>query len=284
MNDNGKLTYLLKLTFGTLLVTVGVYFFKFPNHFSTGGVSGISVVLGEVLPHMTPGAIQLLLNAALLLIGFRAMGGRFGLATAYASLLMSGVTFVLERVYPMPAPFTSQPLLELVFAVMLPAFGSAILFNMNASTGGTDIVAVLLKKYTRMDIGRALLLTDVLVVVASAAVFGMETGLFSLLGLGMKSLMVDSVIENINLCKFFTIMTEHPDPICRFIVNELNRGATTYDGEGAFTHKKRKIIVTVVTRGQAIRLRQHVKAIDPHAFMLITNTSEIIGKGVRAEN
>ena len=133
---------------------------------------------------MTPGAIQLLLNAALLLIGFRAMGGRFGLATAYASLLMSGVTFVLERVYPMPAPFTSQPLLELIFAVMLPAFGSAILFNMNASTGGTDIVAMLLKKYTRMDIGRALLLTDVLVVVASAAVFGMETGLFSLLGPG----------------------------------------------------------------------------------------------------
>ena len=281
---NEKLTYFLKLTFGTLLVTIGVYFFKFPNHFSTGGVSGLAVILGTVIPNMTPGTIQLILNAALLVIGFSALGGRFGLATAYASLLMSGITFLLERVYPMAAPFTDEPLLELVFAVMLPAFGSAILFNMNASTGGTDIVAVLLKKYTRMDIGRALLLTDVFIVIGSAAVFGIKTGLFSLLGLGMKSLMVDGVIENINLCKFFTIMTEHPDPICRFIVSELNRGATTYDGEGAFTHKRRKIIVTVVTRGQAVRLRQHVKAIDPHAFMLITNTSEIIGKGFRAEN
>lgn len=269
------------LTLGTLLVAAGVYFFKFPNNFSTGGVSGISLILGRLLPQISPGGLVLIINTALLALGFLIFGRDFGLNTAYCSLVMSGAICLLEWIYPMARPFTDQPMLELVFAIMLPAFGSALLFNMGASTGGTDIVAMVLKKYTNVDIGRALLLSDFLIVVGSALAFGIQTGLFSFLGLAAKALLVDSIIENINLSKYFTIVTQRPGPVCDFILYTLNRSATTCPVTGAFTHEPKTLILTAMSRSQAVKLRAFLKQHDPDAFLLITNTSEIIGKGFR---
>ena len=144
------------LTIGTLLIAVGVYFFKFPNNFSTGGVSGISIILGHYAPNVSAGAFVFIINQALLLVGFLVFGRSFGMRTAYTSLLMSGVIWALEYICPLEKPMTTQPLLELVFSVSLPAVGSAILFNMQASSGGTDIVAMLLKKKTNVNIGNSL--------------------------------------------------------------------------------------------------------------------------------
>ena len=150
-----------------------------------------------------------------------------------ASLLFSGLTQLLEKIVPLSQPMTSQPLMELIFAVSLPAVGSAILFNLDASSGGTDIVAMVLKKYTSLNIGRALLYSDCVITVMACVAFGMETGLFSILGLLMKSLLVDMVLENINTHKCFHIITTHPEVITDFIVNNLHRGATQLHGEGA---------------------------------------------------
>lgn len=269
------------LTLGTLMVVAGVYFFKFPNHFSTGGVSGISVILGALMPNVSTGTLVLIMNTALLAVGFAVFGRSFGAKTAYCSILMSLGIFVLERVYPMSAPFTSQPLLELIFSVMLPAVGSAILFNMQSSTGGTDIVAMILKKYTNADIGTALLYTDFLIALTSGVVFGIETGLFSVLGLLAKALVVDGVIENINLSKYFTIITEQSDAVTLFIKQQLNRSATVVSGQGAFTNGEKKVILTVLNRSQAVKLQTYVRSVDPDAFIVITNTSQIIGKGFR---
>lgn len=273
----------LLLTFGTLIVAVGVYFFKFPNHFSTGGVSGISIILGSILPNITPASMMLTINMILLLIGFLVFGRNFGIRTAYCSTLLSVSTWVMERIYPMSQPFTNEPMLELCFAVGLPAVGSAILFNMESSTGGTDIVAMIMKKFTNLDIGKALMFSD-MVITFSAFTFGVKTGLFSILGLVMKSLLVDVVIENINMCKYLTIITSNPDPICDYIINKLHRGATTYDAKGAYNHENKEIILTAMSRGQAVLLRRFVKTVDSKAFVLITNTSEIIGKGFRGVN
>ncbi len=271
------------LTLGTLLISVGVYFFKFPNHFSTGGVSGVSVVLGHYLPNITPGALVFIINQALLLVGFAVLGRSFGVRTAYTSLLMSGVIWALEALFPMDRPMTHQPFLELIFSVTLPAIGSAILFNLQASSGGTDIVAMILRKYTSVNIGNALLCVDFLITVAACFAFGMETGLFSMLGLAIKAVLIDMVLENIKIHKCFQIITTTPEPIVEFIVKALNRGATKLDGEGAYTHEDKTVILTVVTRSQAVRLRRFVKEIDPYCFILITNTGEIIGKGFRGE-
>ena len=184
----------------------------------------------------------------------------------------------------MDAPMTSQPFLELLFAVSLPAIGSAILFNLDASTGGTDIVAMILRKYTSLNIGRALMYSDLIITLLACVAFGMETGLFCIAGLVMKSVLVDMVLENIKIHKCFHIITSKPEPIIQYITEELHRGATEMHGEGAFTHENKTVLLTVMNRRQAILLRKYVKTVDPNAFLLITNTGEIIGKGFRGVN
>ena len=269
------------LNLGTLLTAAGVYFFKFPNHFTTGGVSGISIVVAHFMPSVTTATLNLILNIALLLVGVLFLGKGFGLRTAYSAVVSSLLTLGFERAFPMEAPMTTQPVLELMFAVGLPAFGAAILFHVDASSGGTDIIAMLVKKYSHINIGLALGIADLVVALAACFTFGMETGLFSLFGLFLKSYMVDAVMDNLRTYKVFQIVTDNPDPICDFIMKKLHHSATLLDGVGSFTHEKRKLIMTVINRSQAIRLQMFVRATDPHSFITITSSSEIVGKGFR---
>ena len=212
------------------------------------------------------------------------IGKSFGIRTVYSSLLMSFLLRGLEIVIPLSAPLTSQPLMELLFAVGLPAVGSAILFNLDASSGGTDIVAMILKKYTSLNIGIALLCSDILITLGACVAFGMETGLFSVLGLIIKSLFIDVVVDNLRIQKCFFIITSNPDPIERYITATLHRGATELHGEGAFTHQGKSILLTAMSRQEAVRLRLFIRQNDPHAFLIITSSSEIIGKGFRGVN
>ena len=272
------------LTLGTAIMVLGIYFFKFPNNFSTGGVTGISIVLARYFPMISRADFVMVINVALLGVGLAVFGRNFAGKTIYVSLLMSGLIWVLERVVPLTAPMTSQPLLELIFAVSLPAVGSAILFNRDASSGGTDIVAMVLRKYTSLDIGKALMCSDLIITLMACVAFGMETGLFSILGLLMKSLLVDMVLENINTHKYFHIITTKPEEIEAYITQTLKRGATELHGKGAYTHEGRTILLTVMKRHEAVLLRRYVKQVDPHAFVLIVNTGEIVGKGFRGVN
>jgi len=269
------------ITFAVFLVSAGVYFFKFPNNFSTGGVSGISVILGSLVKNVSSSSFVTIINVLLLIIGFIILGKGFAFKTVYGSLLMSGLLLAFERLVPMSKPLTDEPLLELAFSVLLPAFGSAILFNMSASTGGTDIAAMILKKFTNLDIGKALLVSDTLITVSSVFVFGIKTGLFSVLGLLAKSLVVDSVIENINLAKFLIIVTTEEEQVSECIRDKLHRGATKWHGSGVFTGTEKCMIITAVKRHQAVYLRRYIKQIDPHSFIITSNSSEIIGKGFR---
>ena len=281
----------LWLTTATLLMVVGIYFFKFPNNFSTGGVTGIAVILGHYFPQITPGTFVMVINVMLLIVGFVVLGKGFGGKTAYVSLLMSGATWVLERVIPMPVPMTAiadpaaaQPFVELIFAVSLPAVGSAILFNLDASSGGTDIVAMVLRKYTSLDIGKALLCSDLIITLMAFVAFGPVTGLYSILGLVIKSLLVDMVLENTNTHKYFHIITTKPQEIEDYITQKLRRGATELHGEGVYTHEDRTVVMTVMSRREAVLLRRYVRTVDPQAFVLIMNTGEIVGKGFRGVN
>ena len=265
------------ITVSILILVIGIYFFKFPNNFAFG-VTGFSTIFSRLAP-ISAGDFTFLVNGILLVIGFFFLGRAFGLKTVYASMLMSFLLSVMERIYPLSRPLTDEPLLELVFAVFLPAVGSAVLFNIGASSGGTDIVAMILKKHTSFNIGTMLFLVDAASVIMSFFVFGAATGLYSTLGLMAKSLVIDGVVENINQCKCFNIVCDDPDPICNFIINKLGRSATVYEAKGAFTHHKKTVVMTTLSRGQAVRLRNYVRTVEPDAFMMITNSSEIIGKG-----
>ncbi|MBR5288564.1 MAG: YitT family protein [Clostridia bacterium] len=273
------------LTLGTLILCVGNYFFKFPNNFSFGGVSGLSLVLARIIPSpiLTPSTIVFILNNALLVLGFFVLGAGFLSSTLYCSTLLSVVLVVMEKLWPLTAPLTSEPLLELFFAVLLPSFGSAVMFHLDASSGGTDIIAMILRKYTSLNTGSALALADAAVAISALFVFGVEGGLFSIFGLILKSVMIDFVTDSFRTKKCFQIITTNPDPVVDFIVNRLRRGATLEEVTGAYNHDRKTMVITVLSRSQAMALRRYVRSIDEHAFMIITTSTEIFGKGFLAD-
>lgn len=267
------------MTMGTIFVAVGVYYFKFPNNISTGGVTGMAIIFSSLFPTIEPSHFASVINFAFLILGFAVLDQSFGLRTVYCSLLFSGLLSLLEWVDPLTAPLTDQLMLELFFAIILPAVGAAILFNLGGSTGGTDILAMILKKYTRLDIGRALLCVDFLIAASTLFFFDIKTGLCSILGLTLKSLVVDGVIESLNRKKSFTLITVCPETVCGYIKDQLHRSATYWPATGAYSHEEKWVVLTALSPAQAVLLRRYLKTVDPQAFSLITNSSEIFGKG-----
>jgi len=270
------------LTLGTLIVSIGVYFFKFPNNFCTGGVSGISVILGAISPSLSAGSFVLIINIILLAVGFVFIGRNFGTKTVYCSLLLSLSVYILEKLFPISAPLTSQPILELVFAILFSAIGAAILFNLDASTGGTDIIAMIIKKYASINISKALFFADFIVVMLTALVFGIETWLFSLMGFAAKIMFVNYALESINLSKYCTVITspEYESSICDYITHELRKTATVSSSyTGAYLRDKKSVLLVALTQKQAFALKHFVKSLDEKSFIIINNTSEISGRG-----
>ena len=232
-------------------------------------------------PYFTSANLLTVINVLLLIVGFIFLGKGFSVKTVYCSMLFSLGTFALEHWFPMSEPLTDQPFLELVYAILLTAIGSAMLFYTDSSSGGTDIVALILKKYTHLDIGKALLATDFVIALSSFWVFGTQVGLFSLLGLFAKAFLVDGVIENMHTCKYFTIVTTKPEEISQYITEGIHHSLTKIQGKGGYTGEDKTVLLTVCRRVEGARLKKIVKEIDPGAFVIVSNSSEIIGKGFR---
>ena len=276
-----KLIYFLLLNFGLAVLAAGVHFFKAPNNFAFGGTSGISILISSLTP-FNVGTAMLLINAVLVVIGLVFLGPKRMGVTIYSSMALSVFVDLFERIWPMSAPFTDDKFLELCYAVILPAVGSAIVFNIGASSGGTDIVAMILSDKTSIEIGKALLLSDFLIALAAGGLYGVRTGMYCVLGLLAKAFVVDGVIENINIRKKITIVSQHPDEILEFIINDLKRGATVYTAHGAFSGRDEEVITTVLGRRQAVLLRNYIRRVGPASFITIVNSSETIGKGFRS--
>lgn len=274
--------FFLLLNCGLFATAVGIAVFKTPNHFAFGGTSGVSIILSTLFPKWNVGAFMWLVNAVLVLLGFVFLGFKSMGWTIYSSFALSFYVSICEAAVPLSAPLTGDTFLELCFAVILPAVGSAIVFNVGASTGGTDIVAMILHKYTSLEIGRALMISDFGIVLVAAYLYGAKTGLYCILGMVLKCTVVDGAIESINLRKVCTIITKDPEKVENFIINVLNRSATEQQAFGAYTHNQEKVLMTVLTRAETARLRIFLRRTDPHAFMTIVNSSEIIGKGFRS--
>ena len=275
--EDAKFFALLNL--GLFLTALGTALFKAPNHFAFGGTTGLSVILATLWPQWNVGGFMWLVNAVLVVLGFAFLGVKSMGWTIFSSFALSFYVSLCERLWPLEHPMTDDVFLELCFAVILPALGAAIVFNIGASTGGTDIIAMILHKYTSLEIGRALLVSDIGIVLGAAYLYGASTGLYCILGMILKSTVVDNAIESLNLRKVCTVVTSHPDCIRKFIVEELHRSATEERATGAFTHEEKWALMTVLTRQQAQMLRNFIRVHDPHAFITIVNSSEIIGKG-----
>ncbi len=274
--------HFILINVGLLLVGIGICFFKIPNNFATGGVSGLAIIASSFFKDIDVGPMMLIINVALLIVGFIFLGQDFGSKTMYSSFALSGIVWAIQKIFPLKHSLTDDMMLELIFSIIFPAIGSAIVFNLNASTGGTDIVAKILSKHTNLNIGKTLLLTDFLIAAGAGAVFGIKIGMYSVLGLSLKAFVIDLVLEGFNVSKQFVIISSKSDEIKEYIVTQLHRGATIYKAEGAFSHNTENVISTVLSRKQAIKLRTYIRSIDDSAFITISNTSETIGKGFRS--
>ena len=267
------------ITLSISIMSVGVYFFKFPNNFVFGGVTGTAALVAKLTP-MTASAFSSAANLVLLVVGLIFLGKEFAMTTGYATFVMSVELMVFEKICPLSGPLSDQPMLDLLFAIALPAIASALLFNVGASSGGTDIIALIVEKYTHIhSIAVALFITDLFMVIAACFVFDLYTALYSFVGLTVKSLVIDAVLEKIKMCKAILIVCDEKKPICDFVMRKLMRGATYTPCFGAYTDKPHYIIYTTLTRHEADQLQEFIHKEHLNAFMSMLSTTEVFGKG-----
>ena len=265
------------ITLSISIMSVGVYFFKFPNNFVFGGVTGTAALVAKLTP-MSASAFSSAANLVLLVVGLIFLGKEFAMTTGYATFVMSVELMVFEKICPLSGPLSDQPMLDLLFAIALPAIASALLFNVGASS--TDIIALIVEKYTHIhSIAVALFITDLFMVIAACFVFDLYTALYSFVGLTVKSLVIDAVLEKIKMCKAILIVCDEKKPICDFVMRKLMRGATYTPCFGAYTDKPHYIIYTTLTRHEADQLQEFIHKEHLNAFMSMLSTTEVFGKG-----
>ena len=266
------------ITAGCAALIVGNYFFKFPNRFVYGGVTGLSVILADVLPVST-GTANLVLNVLLLVLGLLIVGRKFGIKTIYATVLMTVSFSVLEKIFPMNGPLTDQRTLEFAISLLLTAFGSAMLFHSEASSGGTDVPAMIIKKFTGQEIGWALVFSDAAIVIGVFFVFDIETALYSSCGLLIKSLLIDTSVARLNRSRMVSIICDDPDPVCEYIIGTIKKDATYHEATGAYSKSKKFIVLCVLKPKSERKLRRYIRDHVPGAFVLVSDSSSIFGKG-----
>lgn len=267
------------ITLSITIMSIGVYFFKFPNNFVFGGVTGMAALAAKLTP-LSASAFSSAANIALLVLGLIFLGKEFALNTGYATFLMSVELMLLEKWVPLSGPLSDQPMLDLLFAIALPAIASALLFNVGSSSGGTDVIALIVEKYTHLhNIAAALFLTDLFMVIAACFVFDLYTALYSFVGLTVKSLVIDAVLEKIKMCKAILIICDDKEPICDFVMKKLVRGATYTPCFGAYTDKPHYMIYTTLTRREADQLQDFIHEQHLNAFISMLSTTEVFGKG-----
>jgi uncharacterized membrane-anchored protein YitT (DUF2179 family) len=269
---------------GALLISLGLYFFWLPSQLAAGGVSGLSVVIKAVLPAVPIGLIILVLDIIMFAIGFIILGKSFGLRSIVCSLEISLLMLGLEMAFPNLKPLSQDTLVVLLFGALFIALGQSIVFNLEASSGGTDIIAKIIAKYSSLNIGAALVIADMSVVLLAIGIFGLEKGLYAVFGVIATSMLIDYIISGINIQKFVTIIPsngEHSQYINNYILHTLDRGATIYHAQGAYSKEQKTVITTVMDRKQFIELKRHISEIDASAFVTVQNLHEVVGEGFR---
>ena len=264
----------LIISFGTVIIAAAVYFFMLPSHVTVGSASALALVISNFIP-LPVSLITLALNIVLLVIGFLLIGPEFGAKTVYASILMPAVMRVYEVVFPNFQSITQDPLLDVICYILTVGIGLALLFSCNASSGGLDIVAKLMNKYLRMDLGQAMSLSGMLVALSSALCYDKKTVVLSVLGTYFGGMIVDQFIFGLNIKRRVCIISPKVDEIVRFILHEMHSGASLYNVIGAYDNTVRKEINVIVDKQEYKQLMDYMKKTDPKAFITVYSVNEI---------
>lgn len=275
-----KNTILLHM--GIILMSTSVYFFQTPNRFTLGGIAGVAILLSSSIQSeiFTQAVYMIIINILLIFVGLAFLGKQCTLLTIYSSVLYTCIIAVFEKTIPLNGPLTDDKFLEICYAVLTFGVGGALIFNCGASSGGTDIIALILKKFIKLNVGVSLMIIDLLVICISIYTFkAIDIVFYSFLGLFARTFLLDGVIESFGKTKCLTIVTSSPDEIGKFILEVIDHSYTRYEAEGGYTHEKKCVIMTVCRRAEALRVKMKVKELDPASFIIITDAKEIVGKG-----
>ena len=264
-------------TLGIVLTAIGLEYFLFPNDIAAGGVSGIALVINGITG-WNISIMVFILNIILFIVAFVVLGKGFGGKSLYATVILSVVMEIIEKVFN-PVMLTENMFLASFFGSALLAMGSAIVFHQGASTGGTSILAAIISKFTPLGVGTALLLNDSIICLLAINVFGIDKGLFGFFSLILIGLLIDKFIDGFNTCKQVFIITSKAEMVVNFINKDINRGCTVLNGKGGYTDSEVKIVYTVLSSNQFITLKSFIKENNPEAFITVNDSKEVLGLG-----
>ena len=263
------------ITLGTAIVAIAVFFFLVPSGTSVGSISGLAIVISHFIP-LPVSAITMVLNVALLIIGFLFIGKEFGGKTVYTSILLPTFIGILEHLFPDQKSIMGDPFFDMVFYVFVVSIGLALLFNANASSGGLDIVAKLLNKFLRMELGTAMTASGMVAALSSALVASPRIVLISILGTWLNGIVLDKFIFGATIKKRVCILSKKEEEIRQFILKNLHSGATIYEAVGAFNMEPRREIITIVDKAEFLKLMNFIEKLDSEAFITIYDVNKII--------
>lgn len=276
-----KILSFLLINLGAFFVSINVHFFLSPNNLATGGVSGLSIIMNDLFPGLSIGTFMILVNIVLFMIGFVFLGSGFGAKTIYASFALAFFVWVLEKFAPMSQPLSDDILIQLIIGQCIAATGMAIVFNQQASTGGTDIIAMIFNKYLNIEVGRGVLLADLSIALSSAVLFGPQVGMYAFFGVIINGFVIDYALQQFNSNKEIVIISSHSDEIKSYIVHELGRGATIHTATGAFTSDRKEVITTILGRKDFTKLKGYITQVDNKAFITVHTMNEILGQNFK---
>lgn len=273
-----KLKEYLIITIGFILISFAVQYFYVPVNITGGGITGISIIINHNVPAIPMGLMMLILNGFLFIIGLIAIGGNFGGKTLYASFGLSFSMWFIEKVLN-PHQLTNDVLLSAIIGTLIIGTGLGLVFSQNASTGGTDIIAKILNKYFHIDMGKSMQAVDLIVVILSAAVFNISSALYSFVCVLLNGFIIDKVIEGFNSVKAVMIFSNESEEIREYIIKDINRGCTIFDGKGGFSGDMNTIVYSVMDRTELIKLRRYIKSSHPESFIIVNEAHEVLGQG-----
>ena len=265
---------LFTLTAAVAIIAAAVYFFLVPSHASVSSISGLGIILTNFIP-LPLSMITMVLNVVLLIIGFITCGREFGTKTVYTSILLPVFIGICERMFPNIGSLTKTQELDVLCYVLVVSVGLSILFNMNASSGGLDIVAKIMNKYLHIELGKAMSLAGMCVALSAALVYDKKTVVLSVLGTYFNGMVVDHFIFGQNLKRRVCIITKYEEELRNFILHELHSGATIYDAIGAYNLDKRHEIITIVDKNEYQKLMNYINNLDPKAFITVYTVADM---------
>lgn len=273
---------LFVVTIGTLMMTIGLYFFLVPDALVGGGTGGIAQVINPFVP--VPYSVSLfVINLILLIIGIIVIGKEFGGTTFYSVVLYSGFYALFEHYFPVSHGVSDNPIVNLVLGQVLLSSGVGMVFNAGATTGGVDIIAKIMNMFLPITFASAAMFTDMTILLLNMLVFGFERGLYAAMGILLGNLVVDRVITGGSARYQVNITSEKAVDINEFILHEIYRATTIYTAKGGYTKKPRAVVTSVVDREELLRVKNFVSEIDENAFMYVAPVSEVLGRGFSFE-